>query len=49
VQPEYGAKNCNGAASEAVAATTVENSKAPLFYNVFTMFDTVDLFYPTAT
>ena len=49
VHPEYGAKNYNGAASEAVAATTIEYSKAPLSFNVVTSEATVDLFYPIAT
>ena len=33
-QPEYGAKNYNGAASEAVAATTIVYYKAPLYLRV---------------
>ena len=44
VQPEYGAKNCSGAASEAVAATTIEYSNDPLSFNVYTIDATVDLF-----
>jgi hypothetical protein len=37
-QPEYGAKNYSGAASEAVAATTIVYSKAPLSLRVFFYF-----------
>jgi len=43
-QPEYGAKNYSGAASEAVAATTIVYSKAPLSLRVLTILATVDLF-----
>lgn len=42
--PEYGAKNYNGAASDAVAATTKVYSKAPLSFKSLTMLATVDLF-----
>ena len=47
--PEYGAKNCNGAGSEAVAATIIEYFNASLSLKVFTNCATVDLFWPTAT
>jgi len=43
-QPEYGAKNCNGAAYEAVAATTIVYLKASLSLRVLQMLATVDLF-----
>jgi hypothetical protein len=48
-QPEYGAKNYNGAASEAVAATIIVYLKASWSFNNLTMLATVDLFYPIAT
>jgi hypothetical protein len=47
--PEYGAKNCRGAASEAVAATTIVKCMAFMLVRVFTMFATVDRFWPIAT
>lgn len=47
--PEYGAKNYNGAASEAVAATIMVYFMAPWSLKTVTMFETVDLFYPIAT
>jgi len=47
--PEYGAKNYNGAASEAVAATTILCLRASWSDKVLTMFATVDLFCPIAT
>jgi len=43
-QPEYGAKNYSGAASEAVAATTIVYFNAPFFSKSLTIFATVDLF-----
>ena len=45
---EYGAKNCNGAGSDAVAATTIEYSKAPVSPASLSCA-TVDLFCPIAT
>jgi len=47
--PEYGAKNCNGAASEAVAATMIVYLRQSFSSKTLTMFATVDLFYPIAT
>ena len=47
--PEYGAKNWSGAASEAVAATTIEYLRASLVSRSLTMLETVDLFCPMAT
>jgi hypothetical protein len=47
--PEYGAKNWSGAASEAVAATTMVYFMASFALRVPTMLATVDLFCPTAT
>jgi hypothetical protein len=47
--PEYGAKNYNGAASEAVAATMIVYFKQSLSAKILTMLATVDLFYPIAT
>ena len=44
VHPVYGAKNCNGAGSDAVAATTIEYSIAPVSCKVLTICATVDLF-----
>jgi hypothetical protein len=49
VQPIYGARNCSGAGSEAVAATTIVYSKAPESSRVLTIWATVDLFLPMAT
>ena len=37
VHPVYGAKNCNGAGSDAVAATTIVYSIAPASSNVLTL------------
>ena len=48
-QPEYGAKNWRGAASDAVAATMIEYWRASWFFKTVTMFLTVDLFCPIAT
>lgn len=48
-QPEYGAKYYRGAASDAVAATTIVYFIAPASLKVLTKFETVDLFYPIAT
>jgi len=42
--PEYGAKNYNGAASEAVAATMIVYLKASLSFKILTILATVDLF-----
>ena len=49
VHPVYGARNCNGAGSEAVAETIVVYSIAPASSKVFTIWATVDLFWPIAT
>ena len=49
VHPVYGAKNCKGAESEAVADTTVVYFIAPASSKVFTICATVDLFWPIAT
>jgi hypothetical protein len=43
-QPEYGAKYCNGAASEAVADTMIVYFMASALVNLFTNWATVDLF-----
>lgn len=40
-QPEYGARNCNGAASLAVAATIMVYGNAPCSSKSFTMLATV--------
>mmetsp|Transcript_37348 Transcript_37348/g.92350 ORF Transcript_37348/g.92350 Transcript_37348/m.92350 type:complete len:248 (+) Transcript_37348:1150-1893(+) len=47
--PEYGAKNCSGAGSEAVAATITVYSSAPFSASSFTSCATVERFCPTAT
>lgn len=44
VHPEYGAKNYKGAASEAVAATTIVYFMQSCSVNTLTIFETVDLF-----
>jgi hypothetical protein len=44
VQPENGARYCNGAGSDAVAATTVVYSIAPVSSSVLTICATVDRF-----
>jgi len=49
VQAEYGAKNYNGAASDAVAATIIVYFIASLSFKILTILETVDLFYPIAT
>ncbi len=49
VQPAKGARYCSGAGSEAVAATTMEYSIAPLSSSVFTNWATVERFCPQAT
>jgi len=49
VQAEYGAKNYNGAASEAVAATIIVFYIALLSFKILTILATVDLFCPIAT
>jgi hypothetical protein len=43
-QPEYGARNYKGAASEAVAAITMVYLRASRSLRSLTMFETVDLF-----
>jgi len=43
-QPEKGARNCIGAGSEAVAATTMEYSSAPRSSSTFTNWSTVERF-----
>jgi len=48
-QAEYGAKNYNGAASDAVAATIIVYFNESWSFNNLTMFETVDLFCPIAT
>jgi len=48
-QPEYGAKNYNGAASDAVAATIIVYFKQSFASRIFTILATVDLFCPIAT
>jgi hypothetical protein len=48
-QPEYGARYCRGAASEAVADTMVVYFMAPLSVSLLTSWATVDLFWPIAT
>ena len=48
-QPENGARNCIGAASEAVAATMIEYSSAPFSSSTFTNCATVERFCPIAT
>ena len=48
-QPEYGARNCSGAASDAVAATMVVNFMASASCSVFISCATVERFWPTAT
>jgi hypothetical protein len=47
--PEYGARNCMAAGSEAVAAITVVYSIAPCFLRVSTTCTTVERFWPMAT
>ena len=49
VQPENGARNCSGAGSEAVAATTMVYSIAPCSSSVLTICATVERFCPIAT
>ena len=49
VQPVYGARNCIGAGSDAVAATTIEYCSAPFSSSVFTSCATVERFCPIAT
>jgi hypothetical protein len=49
VQPANGARNCIGAGSDAVAATTIEYSIAPCSSSTFTNCATVERFWPTAT
>ncbi len=46
---ENGAKNCNGAGSEAVAATMIEYLSAPLSSRVLTSCATVERFWPMTT
>ncbi len=48
-QPAKGARNCIGAGSDAVAATTMEYSIAPCSSSTFTNWATVERFWPTAT
>eukprot|EP00443_Scrippsiella_acuminata_P035274 CAMPEP_0115270562 /NCGR_PEP_ID=MMETSP0270-20121206/53634_1 /TAXON_ID=71861 /ORGANISM="Scrippsiella trochoidea, Strain CCMP3099" /LENGTH=50 /DNA_ID=CAMNT_0002686867 /DNA_START=47 /DNA_END=195 /DNA_ORIENTATION=- len=48
-QPVYGAKNWRGAASEAVAATTVVYFRQSFFLKISKSCATVDRFWPTAT
>ena len=48
-QPENGARNCIGAGSEAVAATTIEYSSAPFSSSTLTNCATVERFWPMAT
>jgi len=49
VTPEYGAMNCSGAGSEALAATTVVYSIEPNLCSLSTTWATVDCFCPIAT
>jgi len=49
VTPVYGARNCSGAGSEALAATTVVYSMAPNWFSLSTTRATVDCFWPIAT
>ncbi len=49
VHPVYGAKNCRGAESDAVAATIVVYFKAPDSSKVFVICATVERFCPIAT
>ena len=49
MQPVYGAKNCNGAESEAVAATIVVYFNAPASSKVLVICATVERFWPMAT
>ena len=49
VHPVYGAKNCSGAESEAVAATIVVYFRAPASSKVFVICATVERFWPIAT
>ena len=48
-QPAKGARNCIGAGSEAVAATTIEYSSAPCSSSTLTNCATVERFWPIAT
>ena len=48
-QPENGARNCSGAGSVAVAATTMVYSIAPASSSVLTICATVERFCPMAT
>jgi len=47
--PEYGARYCSGAASDAVALTTIVYFMASASVNRFTIWATVDRFWPIAT
>ena len=49
VTPVYGARNCSGAGSDAVAATIVVYSSAPCSRSFSTTEATVDCFWPMAT
>ena len=49
VQPANGARNCSGAGSDAVAATTIVYSIAPYCSSVLTICATVERFWPMAT
>jgi len=44
VQAEYGAKNYNGSASDAVAATIIVYLMASCSFKILTILTTVDLF-----
>ncbi len=48
-QPANGARNCSGAGSEAVAATMMVYSSAPLSSSDLTIWATVERFWPMAT
>ena len=47
--PANGARNCSGAGSDAVAATTMVYSRAPDSSRVLTIWATVERFWPMAT
>ena len=49
MQPVYGARNCKGAESDAVAATIVVYLRAPASSKVFVICATVERFCPIAT
>ncbi len=49
VQPVNGARYCIGAGSDAVAAITMEYSRAPCSSSTFTNWATVERFWPIAT